>query len=343
MRIVFVGITRNYHELPESYRDDFNQYHLELPYYYAAYGPNDIDIATVDYEDSQLHIKEGSLCCTFDDRVKHWINIGQYQLVVHWRKWFPEFYSERALHVINCQDHSFSPEWKRSVIEAFKAGHLYGILCFPTWHKENLYRELEGNIPMNRLIDGVTLGVDTDIYKPDWSRKDPFQMLWASDPGRGLSHALSLAIELYRRDKRFKLVVCHPDYVRGITPIQHPAIDWRGNVPNGPELWDLFNTSGVLPYTSTFMEPSSRAHRQGQAAGCLVLYPPDKGSPSHLIKDGTGIVAPISQWTDIIYREVTSGGWMTYGYAAREFALLENWQIQAKRFTLLFEEIVKCR
>lgn len=343
MKIAFVGITRRYQELPESYRDDFNQYHLELPFYFADSCRGEVDIATVDWDNPQYHIGKGTLSCILEDRVKHWISIGRYDLVVHWRKWCPEFYSERALHVINCQDHSFSPEWKSSVVEAFRAGQLYGILCFPTWHKENLYRELGGAIPMDRLIDGVTLGVDTEIYKPDWTMKDPFQMLWASDPGRGLSLALPLALELHRRDSRFRLVVCHPDYVKGITPIQHPAIDWRGNVPNGPELWDLFNTSGVLPYTSTFMEPSSRAHRQAQAAGCMVLYPPDRGSPSELIKDGTGIVAPISEWADRIYQEVTSGGWMTYAHAARQFALMEDWKVQAQRFTSIFEEIIRCQ
>ncbi len=101
-------------------------------------------------------------------------------------------------------------------------------------------------------------GVDTDVYKPNWQTKNPFDMLWSSDPGRGLTGAVELAIKLYKKDKRFNLTVCYPDYVKNVQPVSHPAIKWLGNVSNSQQLFDLFNNCGIFPYTSTFKEPSSR-------------------------------------------------------------------------------------
>lgn len=332
MRIAFVGVKRKYWELPPEYRDPFNQYHLELPYYYAKPG-NSVTVTTVDYHDAPRLVGRGDLVCIPEGDS----GLHEFDVVIHWRKWFPEFYHPEAVNVINCQDHTFSKEWRDSVQQAFNEKKLYGILCFPGWHKRNL--QAESCLPQERLLDGVTLGVDTEVYRPS-PGKDPYQMLWASDPGRGLDGAIGLAIQLFHRDKRFRLHVCHPDYARG-NRVNHPAIIWHGNVNNGPKLWDLFNTTGILPYTSTFFEPSSRAHRQAQAAGSMVLYPPRMGTPSELIVDDqTGIVRDPSRWVDIIEEKVKSGDWERLGKNARDFAVSENWDVQAERFNRLFENIL---
>jgi glycosyltransferase involved in cell wall biosynthesis len=343
MRIAFVGIKRKYLELPEGYRDDFNRYHLELPYYYAGYGGNDVTITTVDYEDNgyvfppaiPVDMPVGKLTCVKEESFVK--STEKFDVVVHWRMWFPELYRPEAINVINCQDHSLGSQWVTTVRKAYIKQELYGILCFPTWHKRNL--NIETGIPLTRLLDGVTLGVDTDIYKPS-DKKDPYQLLWSSDPGRGLAGALEIGAKLWQRDKRFRLHVCHPDYVK-MEPINHPAIVFHGNVPNGPKLWDLFNETGVLPYTSMFPEPSSRAHRQAQAAGALVLYPPAMGSPSELIRSGiTGIVADPVTWIDRIQEIVGTEEYKKICRTAREFAVLENWSVQAARFNRLFERLL---
>ena len=339
MKIAFVGVKRKYQELAPEYRDFFNQYHLELPYYFARDGRNKVLISTIDYEDEGISFDGGGyLVCSTEDVVQR--PHEEFDVVVHWRKWFPELYRPEAINVINCQDHSFSAEWQAGASQAFKEGKLYGILCFPHWHKKNLLRECPW-LPEDRTLDGVTLGVDTDIYRPV-EQKNPREMLWASDPGRGLQGALQLALQLFQRDRGFRLHVCYPDYCPPIQKISHPAIVWQGNVPNGPRLWDLFNWCGTLPYTCTFMEPSSRAHRQAQAAGSMVLYPPGMGTPSDLIREnGGGIVAPINEWVDTILENVNSGAWQTYGQKAREVAVSENWAVQAQRFNRLFEGIKK--
>jgi len=343
MKIAFVGVKRKYLELPKEYIYNFNRYHLELPFYYARDGENDVTITTVDMTVSSDYFR------LIGDGLKHpkflemqmesefQKSSEKFDVVIHWRKWFPELYRPEALNLLNCQDHSFSSEWKDSVRQAMNAGQLYGILCFPTWHQRNLHQET--GIPMERLLAGVTLGVDTDIYRPALV-KDPYQMLWASDPGRGLTNASLLAVELFQRDKRFRLHVCQPDYAKGILPIRHPAIVECGNVQNGPRLWELFNSSGILPYTSTFSEPSSRAHRQAQAAGCLVLYPPFMGTPSELPDANVNrIVRPVAEWRDIILNQVESGSWKTFGELARAHAISENWPVQAQRFNLLMNKI----
>lgn len=345
MKIAFVGIQRKFSEIASEYLDKFIQYHLEFPYYYARDGKNDVFITTVDHESFPFKFEGGgSLRCVLDDRLE---DHGPFDVVVHWRKWFDDLYQgDGALNVLHTCDHTYAETWKKTVVDEFCNGKLHGILCYPTWHKHNLFMELDGALPIEHLWDGngMTFGVDTDIYKPDWANKDPYKLLWSSDPGRGLSKAIELGIKLHARDRRFQLHVCYPDYVPDSFPqVKHPAIVWHGKIPNGPELWDLFNTSAVLPYTSCFKEPSSRAHRQGMAAGCLVLYPPDMGSPSHLIPNDAGIVASVDSWVDTIYREVSSGGWMTYGHAAREFAISENWTVQAQRFNKFFEQRVSKR
>lgn len=338
MKVAFVGVKRKYQELAPDYRDHFNQFHLELPFYYAREGKNDVTITTVDYS----HMKGGfffpsggSLDCQQETQ---FINQGaDWDVVVHWRRWFPEMYKPGAVNVINCQDHSFGPEWKGEVTEALLSKKCRGILCFPTWHKRNLVYEL--SLSPDYMLDGVTLGVDTEVYQPA-PDKDPYQMLWASDPGRGLTGAIMLAIQLFQLDKRFRLHVCYPDYVKNVQRVNHPAIVWHGNIDNGPELWQLFRTCGILPFTSTFMEPSSRAHRQAMSAGSMVLYPPDRGTPSELIEnDLTGVVADPNHWAAIILRNVQSGEWRKMGERAREYAISESWAVQAQRFNDLFERM----
>lgn len=347
MRVAFVGVKRKYRELDPDYRDFFNQYHLELPWYFARDGGNTVILTTVDHDDV-TEGRDSGVCFDGGGQLVMW-DEGSFQreasavgvdVVVHWRKWFPEFHVPGAVNVINCQDHSFSPQWKNDVLRAYAKKELHGILCFPGWHKSNIYREMDGNIDGDSLIDGLTLGVDTDIYFPA-AGKDPHQMLWASDPGRGLAGAVQLAVQLFRLDSRFRLNVCYPDYCQNVVQINHPAIVWHGNVPNGPKLWDLFNRCGVLPYTSTFKEPSSRAHRQAQAAGSLVLYPPDMGTPSDLIENmETGVVAQTRDWSRIIMSAVATGTWRSIGTRARDMAVSENWATQAQRFNNYFEGVI---
>jgi len=338
MKIAFVGIKRKYQEIPEDYRDSFNQYHLELPYYYAKYGNNDVVISTLDYEDDGVQFEAGSLKCMLEKSVQ----LSKFDVVVHWRRWFPEFYDPGAINVINCQDHSFSQEWTSSASIAFRSGQLYGILCFKSWHKRNLLIECPW-LTEDRALEGVTLGVDTDIYKPSVN-KDPYQMLWSSDPGRGMSGAIALVMKLFQIDKRFRLHLCYPDYVKQPQKIQHPALVWHGSISNGPKLWNMFNDTGILPYTSTFKEPSSRAHRQAQAAGSLVLYPPNMGTPSELIENNiTGVVDNQSLWPDRIIDLIKSGKWLEIGQNARKFAESQSWKVQAENFNNLIIGILKER
>lgn len=334
MNIAFVGVKRKYKELDAEYIDFFTQYHLELPYYYASIG-NNVTVSTVDYSSDLKNVGNGTIrfCEEKDLKENH-----NFDVIVHWRKWFDDLYCDSGINVINCQDHSFSSEWNNSAQNAFLNKKLFGILCFPTWHKRNLLTECSW-LQFDRAIDGLTLGVDTDIYKPS-DNKDPYHLLWASDPGRGLFGAVELIDKLFRKDKRYRLHVCYPDYCKNVQKIHHPAIIWEGNVQNGQRLWNLFNSCGVLPYTSTFKEPSSRAHRQAQAAGSLVLYPPNMGSPSELILNAsTGVIADVGMWADKIGNLVSSGEWKNIGMNARNFAESENWQVQAKRFTTFFTEI----
>lgn len=333
MKIAFVGFRKDWANLEKrGYVPSFVRYHLELPWYYARDGKNDVDVYTDDpceanygesFVDGSIHLWDGG-----DFRP------GEHDVVVHWRKWFEKFRDPDAVNLLNCQDHSFSREWLSDVRRTILKKELRGILCFPTWHRNNLIDEI--CLDDRHIFAGVTLGVDTDVYHP--CDKDPYAMLWAADPGRGIQGTIRLALEMFRIDSRYRLHVCYPDYSPPPPVVKHPAIVWHGNVDNGSSLRKLFNETGILPYTSEFMEPSSRAHRQAMAAGSLVLYPPGKGSPSELIQnDLTGIVSDPGRWSALIDRLVRTGEWKEIGDRARGYAISENWAVQSSRFNDLCE------
>ena len=352
IKVAFVGMKRAPSSVPDGYWPTFVQFHLELPYYYSRYSNVDVDLTTtesIDYSQDFSFIGGGSIRCITEGQFldPDFDELSQpYDVVIHWRKWFSEFYIPGARNVILCQDHSFSDKWKCDVEAAFSSGRLDGILVFPTWHKENTAKELNGIVDANHLYEGMTLGVDTSVYRP--MVKDPFHLLWASDPGRGLGELIPVFLRLWAMDKRFKLTVTYPDYVKqdAVIPyqqfLQHPAVKHEPSLRNGSKLWNLFNTSGILPYSSTFPEPSSRCHRQAMAAASLVLYPPNMGTPSCLLDDGVNaIVRPIPLWPEIILDHVKSGKWKEIGCNARTFATSENWQMQAKRFSSFFSKDTK--
>jgi glycosyltransferase involved in cell wall biosynthesis len=341
MKIAFVGITRDYSQLTEDYIRFFNKYHLEIPFYYAELGGNDVTVVTPGYNSNVETFESGG---TFKNISELYYNTSheKYDVVIHWRKWFDKFYKGDTLNLLHTCDHSYSQEWKNDVLTAFSKNKLYGILCYKTWHQEHLFDvELNGYIPRDRFIDGMTFGVDTTIYKPS-DNSDPRALLWSSDPGRGLMEVIPIAIKLWQRDKRYKLHVCYPDYVKQKPSIQHPSIVVHGNVPNGPKLWKLFSEVGTMPYTSTFREPSSRAFRQAQAAGNLVLYPPDMGTPSRVIEDGTtGFVRPVNDWIRLIFDTIENKElYNRICKAARQQAENENWQVQANRFNERIKKIL---
>ena len=332
MKISFLGVQRRYRELLPGYRDLFNKYHLEVPYYFARDGHNDVVIATEDYEDGGIDFPGGgSVRCALASRPAP----AGTDVVIHFRRWcgvIPG--SKSSIHLLMSQDHSFSSDWVDKVTAARRDGRLHGLLCFPTWHRRNTAAELRIDERDDFLIDGMTFGVDTETYRP--GALDPKKMLWASDPGRGFWEAFSLSRDLWRTDGDFRLHVCWPDYVRGVSMPLAPWLSVHKNVQNGPRLWEFFGDCGILPYTSSFREPSSRVCRQAQAAGMVVLYPPAMGSPSELIRHNVdGIVAPINEWPELISGIVRDHErFTTISAAARQLAISENWEVQAQRFNV---------
>ena len=344
LRVAFVGMKRPPSDMPADYWETFVRFHLELPYYYARHAPVDVDLVTtepVKYYEDFLGIGCGQIRCITENEYLN--GDAQYDVIVHWRKWFDDLSDPMARNVILSQDHSYGREWLDNVMNAIKNEMLDGILVFPTWHKERVAEEVKGILPVQRLYEGMTLGVDTSIYHP--GRKDPYHLLWASDPGRGLDQLITPFLRLWGRDRRFHLTVTYPDYVKPESIaryagfLSHPGVRHLPGVRNGNQLWDLFNQSAILPYSSTFPEPSSRCHRQAMAAGSLVLYPPNMGTPSRLIENGmTGIVEDPYAWPDIIGDMVSSGRWEEIGYNAMNLAASENWAVQAKRFHSFFSK-----
>lgn len=347
--VAFVGMRRAPSSMPAEYWSTFVRYHLELPWYYARHSDCRVHLTTsepIKYSEEFRDQGGGTISCLTEGQYldPFYKETHQpYDVVVHWRKWHDELYFPGARNVILSQDHSYSDDWKNPVYHALERGRLDGILCFPTWHRRQLVQEL-GLFPPERLYEGLTLGVDVHTYHP--VDKDPFHLLWASDPGRGLGNLIDPFLKLWNRDRRFHLTVTYPDYVQPqtvaqfLTFLRHPGVRHLPGLRNGPELWNLFNGVGFLPYSSTFPEPSSRCHRQAQAAGSVVLYPPGMGTPSELIEPWrTGIVRDPVEWPDHIMDVASSPEMFSdLGRAARQLAESESWEVQANRFKTFFSE-----
>lgn len=342
MKVAFVGVKRDYGQLAPDYVRMFNKYHLEIPFYYAELGGNEVTVTTTNYTNTWEEFPSGG---KFRNEAEQSYvgghDVHRYDVVVHWRKFFPDLYHKDAINVLHTCDHSYDQRWKHDVLEALRTRKLRKVICYKGWHLNNMACELGLDYLQvrNWLTDELTFGVDPEIYKPA-PNKDRYSMLWSSDPGRGMMGAVQLAVALFQRDQRFRLHICHPDYVK-VQPIRHPAIVWHGNVNNGPELWKLFNETGILPYTSTFREPSSRAARQAQCAGSLVLYPPNMGTPSEYVRDlDTGVMRLQAGWAEDIIRIVNSADYERITANARAQAISESWQVQADRFNQKFQKML---
>lgn len=336
MRVAFVGMQRKLSTLPPDYLWTFVQFHLEIPYYYARDGGMDV---VVTYPDEEFAVDNLEMSFPLGGGKIRLVSESRFQsyncdIVIHWRKWFPELKARGGFNLMLSQDHSYSSQTVDQIQQAWLHDVLDGLLVFPGWHHQNCFDELQGIIPFENMYSGCTLGVDTDIYCPA-VEKDPYHLLWASDPGRGLDQTIDVFFGLRAFDHRYHLTITYPDYVTydlSSMP-KHSNIEVIHGLRNSPKLWDIFNSAGVVPYASRFKEPSSRVHRQAQAAGCLVLYPPDMGTPSHLIENGhTGIVENINLWPQKIHKLVSSGKWVEIGKNAREMACRESWKVQAERF-----------
>jgi glycosyltransferase involved in cell wall biosynthesis len=343
---------RNPSDMPADYWPNFVRYHLELPWYYARSTDCRVHLTTtepVEYSENFQESGGGTISTLTEGQFNSPFFKEEHQpydLVIHWRKWYDELYTLGARNVIVLQDHTYSDQWKSDVARAYNAGKLDGLMVFPLWHKENVIRELEGIIPPERMYEGLSLAVDTDVYCPE--EKDPYSLLWASDPGRGLSSLIEPFMRLWQKDRRFKLTVTYPDYVTSqalgqySSFLRHPGVKNLGCIPNGPQLRSLFNTAAVLPYTSVFREPFGRCPMQALSAGSLVLYPPDMGTPSRLIENGvSGFVEPIERWPELIASTVTSDRMKLIGDGARRLALANDWRVQAQRFYEFFMKDVQ--
>ena len=336
LKVAFVGMGRNPGTFKPEYTYNFVRYHLELPFYYQKFSNSSVTLTfpsdPKDYLEDKEDCEKLFLCSESE-----FISLQEkFDVVIHWRKWFEHLYRPEAINVILSQDHSYGQEWKQTVITAYKLKKLTGILVFPEWHKKNTLNELNGELSPFHLFDGMTLGVDTDIFYPE--RRDPHQLLWASDPGRGLDQLIPIFLQL-RQKGPYELNITWPDYVKKEDLVKYsgffkmPGVNVIGQIPNDEKLWKLFRDCGILPYTSTFPEPSSRCHRQAMACGSLVLYPPNMGTPSDLLKIfNTGIVENPITWASTIDRSVRNGSWYNIGNHAARDAKLENWEIQAKKF-----------
>lgn len=333
LNIAFVGMGRDPRTLPKNYLYNFIRYHLELPYYYQRYA--DINVSLTFNHELDDYLEDQEDCerlFLYTEREFSALK-EHFDVVIHWRKWNEQCYREEAVNLILSQDHSYGNEWKKNVWFARDQGKLTGILVFPEWHKKNTDRELEGRVP---LFEGVTLGVDTEIFYP--GDRDPYKLLWASDPGRGLQELIPVFLEL-RRYASYQLFITWPDYVQKESLVRYnsffklPGVNVIGQIPNDENLWKLFRDCGTLPYTSTFPEPSSRCHRQAMACGALVLYPENMGTPSDLLsKSGAGVVANPSTWAQKIYNLHKDDSWYSIANKAVDIAVSENWEVQAKRF-----------
>ncbi len=156
-------------------------------------------------------------------------------------------------------------------------------------------------------------------------------ILFASNPARGLKPLVKIFSNLIKKDPEFVLHACVPERARGYKFKTEPNSllsrllrrrDPKNSLlynygacdnlcyhsylpPYQQEHWQLFKMCEYLVYPSTFTEPSSRVVTHARGAGCVILYPPDMGSPSDFLTHNVDAIVtkPEKMIDQILYLE----------------------------------------
>ncbi|MEM3040420.1 MAG: glycosyltransferase family 4 protein [Nitrososphaerota archaeon] len=131
-------------------------------------------------------------------------------------------------------------------------------------------------------------GIKTDlIEKLDTQTRNPYKIVWASSPDRGLEALLHIFKRAREYEPRLELVVCYgfdnwdkviaknPGGIqdrmkRRILSLFCPGVTFLGRLPQH-ELWKQFLSAGIWCYPTTFEETSCIACMEAQALGAIPI------------------------------------------------------------------------
>lgn len=185
-----------------------------------------------------------------------------------------------------CQDvHYFAVEDGRPVptITPDRGAKFRRFLALSPPHQEFLERHypfLQGKVSLS------SNGICSDRLPPP-SLRDPFRLIWASSPDRGLEALL----HIFRRAREYeprlqlrvaygfdnwdKVIAKNPGGVQDrmkkrILSLFSPGVQWLGRLPQ-PDLWNEFGQAGIWCYPTTFEETSCIACMEAQALGAIPI------------------------------------------------------------------------
>jgi len=195
------------------------------------------------------------------------------------------------------------------------------------WHRDYICSIFD--ITTDRLLPFPKDGIHPENL--GYFQKTPKTVLFASSPSRGLKQLFQIFSILVKKDPKFELHVCVPERAKRFK-FEHIPFHkkiWRFKKdkndlasiynfapcqnlhyhsympPYTKEHWDLFKKCEYLVYPSVFTEPSSRVTTHARGAGCVILYPPNMGSPSDFLTHQVDaiIASPKKMVEEILYLE----------------------------------------
>ena len=130
-------------------------------------------------------------------------------------------------------------------------------------------------------------------YSPADVPRDPFQLIYASHPSKGLHHAIGVLRILRNRDPRFHLEVYGGNGLWGgpDSPIDEPGVRYHG-LTSQRILAAAYLRAGFAMHLQTRLEPFGLTLVESMAAGAVPVVSP-VGSYAELVRDGVdGIAIP---------------------------------------------------
>jgi glycosyltransferase involved in cell wall biosynthesis len=212
-------------------------------------------------------------------------------------------------------DH-FQPNDQQIVLHRFDDIHHHGpydltvarmqlarrVLAMSGPHRDLLLREYPFLKPDDVVSPGCGIASDVLRALPPVER-DPFRLIYASSPDRGLEALLDIFAMAHAIEPRLSLHIYygwqgydtimqrHPHQNRGskekLEAMPQSGVHWHGRVPRR-EILQAYQRSNVWAYPTWFFETGCVASMEAQALGCIPVCP-TIGALSEKVRNGIWI------------------------------------------------------
>ena len=201
-------------------------------------------------------------------------------LFVSWRQPKALLDLECPKAILWCHDLNYGPEVSK-FIQTWASTPGAVVCGVSAWHAEMLKKYYD--LPR---ADFVPNGVDISLFGDDAPKKEPFQLVYASSPDRGLDRLVRLWPRLKKREPGLSLKIAYgwnnidkmiamgrqdlaefKDKLLKMTAMDE-SIQWLGRL-NKQEVANLYRESAVWAYPTSFLEVSCISAMEAMAGGAV--------------------------------------------------------------------------